>query len=85
MVKRAIGLSIAALLIGTMIVIMVKSNIEQLEPIVEPLDIDREMEIAYRIISIPTTYIIGSDEKIGQQIVGPMDEDKMKNLVDWLE
>ena len=79
MVKRAIGLSIAALLIGTMIVIMVKSNIEQLEPIVEPLDIDREMEIAYRIISIPTTYIIGSDEKIGQQIVGPMDEDKMKD------
>ena len=79
MVKRAIGLSIAALLIGTMIVIMVKSNIEQLEPIVEPLDIDGEMEIAYRIISIPTTYIIGTDGKIGQQIVGPMDEDKMKD------
>jgi len=36
-VKRAIGLSIATLLIGTMIVIMVKSNIEQLEPIDEPL------------------------------------------------
>lgn len=32
MVKRSIGLSIAALLIGTMIVILVKSNIEQLNP-----------------------------------------------------
>lgn len=193
MVKKAIGLSIAALLIGTMIVIMVKSNIEQLEPIDEPLatggstkpteepglkigetppdfelttisgdliklsdlkgrkvvlnfwtswctwckaempymenyyqqykesanveiiavnmtdserqgikgvqrfvdaygltfpiplDIDGEMEIAYRIISIPTTYMIGTDGKIGQQIVGPMDEDRMKDLVDNLE
>lgn len=35
--KRVIGLSIVALLIGMMIVIMVKSNIEQLEPIDESL------------------------------------------------
>jgi len=193
MMKRMIGLSIAALLIGTMVVLMVKSNIEQFEPIDEsyttvgsaipvgnqglevgetppdfelttisgdlvklsdlkgekvvlnfwttwctwckvempymenyyqqykesanveiiavnltaaeyqgikgvqrfidaygltfpiPLDVDGEMEMAYRISSTPTTYMIGTDGKIGQRIVGPMDEDKLKDLVDVLE
>lgn len=50
-----------------------------------PLDIDGEIEIAYRITSFPTTYMLGSDGKIGQRIVGPMDEDRMKDLVDNLE
>jgi len=50
-----------------------------------PLDIDGEMEIAYRIISIPTTYIIRANGNIRQRIIGLMDEDRMKDLVDGLE
>ena len=49
------------------------------------LDVDGEIGVAYRITSIPTTYMIGTDGKIGQQIVGPLDEDRMKVLVDSLE
>ncbi len=191
--KRTIGLTIAALLIGTMIVIMVKSNIEQLDPIDDlrttmdsttlieesglgisdippdfelatvsgelvrlsdlkgkkvvlnfwttwctwckvemphmekyyrkyresanveiiavnltgsehqglkgiqqfidangltfpiPLDVDGKVEKAYNIISIPTTYMIGTDGKIGSIIKSPMDEDMMNEFIENLE
>ncbi|WP_342511624.1 redoxin domain-containing protein [Sporosarcina sp. FSL K6-1522] len=49
-----------------------------------PLDIDGNVEKAYRIMAYPTTYMLGTDGKIGQQIIGPMDEATMKDLVEGL-
>ncbi len=49
-----------------------------------PLDEEGTVMDAYRIIPIPTTFMIGTDGKISQKIVGPMDEktlrDHVKNL-----
>lgn len=49
-----------------------------------PLDVDGNVEKAYRIMTYPTTYMLGTDGKIGQQIIGPMDEATMKVLVEGL-
>lgn len=50
-----------------------------------PLDVDGKVEKAFNIISYPTTYMLGTDGKIGQRIVGPIDEERMKDLVDDLQ
>lgn len=50
-----------------------------------PLDVDGEMEIEYGITSYPTTYMVGTDGKVGQRIIGPMNENIMKDLVDALD
>jgi len=50
-----------------------------------PLDIDGKVDKAYGIVSIPTTYMIGTNGEIGQIINGPMDEKSLKSVVDNLE
>ncbi len=49
-----------------------------------PLDQDGAVMDAYKIIPIPTTYLLNTDGTIGQQIIGPMDEKIMKQVVDTL-
>ncbi|MGN7407781.1 peroxiredoxin family protein [Sporosarcina sp. SAFN-010] len=39
----------------------------------------------YKVFSIPTTYILGTDGTIDNQIVGPMDEEMMEQLVKDVE
>lgn len=50
-----------------------------------PLDSDGEVIDMYRIMTIPTTYIISMDGTISQKIIGPMDEKTIKILVDNLD
>jgi len=50
-----------------------------------PLDSDGEVIDMYRIMTIPTTYIISTDGTISQKIIGPMDEKTIKILVDNLD
>ncbi|PLR83666.1 peroxiredoxin family protein [Bacillus sp. V33-4] len=44
------------------------------------LDEDGTVGMTYQAFSIPTSYIIDKNGKIAKKIVGPMDEEKMKQL-----
>ncbi len=46
-----------------------------------PLDEEGTVMDAYKIITIPTTYMIGTDGKVSQKVVGPMDEKTLKSIV----
>ncbi|MBM7648781.1 peroxiredoxin [Bacillus ectoiniformans] len=48
-----------------------------------PIPLDEEGAIGkqYEAYTIPTTYIINTDGTIHQKIIGPMDEEMMRNLV----
>lgn len=48
------------------------------------LDNKGSVQDTYEVITIPTTYMIGTDHKIAHKIVGPMDEKLMKELVNQL-
>ena len=50
-----------------------------------PLDKDGKVGDMYNVISIPTTYMLSTDGTIAQKIIGPMDENMMKDLIDSLE
>ncbi|MEK4406597.1 redoxin domain-containing protein [Sporosarcina sp. FSL K6-6792] len=52
-----------------------------------PIPLDKEGTVIddYRIIPIPTTFMIGTDGKISQKIVGPMDEKALRSLVKNLD
>lgn len=52
-----------------------------------PIPLDKEGTVGedYRIIPIPTTFMIGTDGKISQKIVGPMDEKTLSDLVKKLD
>ncbi|NYF23958.1 peroxiredoxin [Sporosarcina sp. JAI121] len=50
-----------------------------------PLDEQGTVMEDYQIIPIPTTYMIGTDGKVNQKIVGPMDEKTLKELVKNLD
>nr|WP_246880528.1 redoxin domain-containing protein [Sporosarcina sp. 6E9] len=50
-----------------------------------PLDNDGEVMDKYKIMTIPTTYMISTDGTIKQKIIGPMDEKTIKELVDNLD
>jgi peroxiredoxin len=50
-----------------------------------PLDKEGTVSKAYKIVPIPTTFLIGTDGKISQKIVGPMDEKTIKDLVKNLD
>ncbi|WP_342512960.1 redoxin domain-containing protein [Sporosarcina sp. FSL K6-1522] len=46
-----------------------------------PLDEDGAIMDAYQVMTIPTTFMLGTDGTIVHKIVGPMDEKMMKDLV----
>ena len=48
------------------------------------LDVDGQVMDVYNIITIPTTYIIGTDGVISQKILGPMDEKMINELIENL-
>jgi thiol-disulfide isomerase/thioredoxin len=50
-----------------------------------PLDSDDIMREQYQFITIPTTYMIGTDGTIAHKIVGPIDEKRLKELVNNLD
>jgi thiol-disulfide isomerase/thioredoxin len=45
-----------------------------------PLDEEGTIGMQYQAFTIPTSYILDSDGIITKKIIGPMDEDMMKNL-----
>lgn len=52
-----------------------------------PIPLDEEGAVIqdYGIMTIPTTYLIGTDGTLAQKIIGPMDEKTIRSLVDQLE
>ncbi|AOV08480.1 peroxiredoxin family protein [Sporosarcina ureilytica] len=50
-----------------------------------PLDEDGEVIDAYRVMTIPTTYMIGTDGTIAHRFIGPMDEKTIHSLVENLD
>ena len=50
-----------------------------------PLDNDGKVEKAYEIVSIPTTFMLGTSGEIVHKIVGPMDEEMMEELINNLK
>ncbi|MFK2825482.1 redoxin domain-containing protein [Bacillus sp. B190/17] len=50
-----------------------------------PLDEDGTIGQRYQIATIPTTYILNTDGTIHQKIIGPMDEQMMRELVSELK
>ena len=70
-----------------------KRGIEGVEEFIEgygltfpiPLDSDGTVTDAYKIAIIPTTYIIGTDGKINQRVVGPMDEKTIGKIIENLD
>ncbi len=49
-----------------------------------PLDVDGDVSEDYSVITIPTTFLLGTDGKLAQKIVGPMDESMIEELVNNL-
>ena len=50
-----------------------------------PLDNDGKVEKSYEIVSIPTTFMLGTSGEIVHKFVGPMDEKMMEELVNNLK
>ena len=50
-----------------------------------PMDPDGKAMDAYKIITVPTTYLIGTDGRVEHTFKGPMDEKTMESLVDNLK
>ncbi len=52
-----------------------------------PIPMDREGVVMdqYQVMTIPTTYMIGTDGTIAHKIVGPMDEKMLKELIKSLD
>ncbi|MGM0845727.1 MAG: peroxiredoxin family protein [Bacillota bacterium] len=50
-----------------------------------PLDEEGDIGMQYQAFTIPTSYIIDTEGKIAKKIVGPMDENMMKNLTDEVQ
>lgn len=52
-----------------------------------PILLDQEGTIGseYQVATIPTTYVLNTDGTIHQKIIGPMDEQMMRELVNELE
>lgn len=52
-----------------------------------PIPLDKEGQAIddYRVITIPTTYLLNTDGTLAQKIIGPMDEKTIRMLVDQLE
>jgi len=52
-----------------------------------PIPLDREGNVAldYEVMTIPTTYMIGTDGTLQKKIVGPMDEKTLQSFVKHLQ
>jgi len=50
-----------------------------------PMDSEGIVMDQYQVMTIPTTYMIETDGTIAHKIVGPMDEKKLKELVNNLK
>lgn len=50
-----------------------------------PMDTAGAVSKAYSVLTIPTTYILGTDGTIAQIVVGPMDEETMENIINSVE
>lgn len=50
-----------------------------------PLDEEGVVIDSYKVMSIPTTYMIGTDGTINHKIIGPMDEKTMEDMVENIE
>ena len=50
-----------------------------------PLDKDGKVERMYEIISIPTTFMLGTNGEIVHKFTGPMNEEMMEELVNNLK
>ena len=50
-----------------------------------PLDKDGKVMDAYKVLSIPTTFMLNTDGTIAQKIIAPMDEKTLKGLIENLE
>ena len=50
-----------------------------------PLDEDGQVSDDYSVLTIPTTFLLGTDGKLSQKIIGPMDENMIEELVNNLE
>lgn len=50
-----------------------------------PMDTEGEIGKRYQAVTIPTSYMIDTNGRIQNKIVGPMDESMMKNLVNNLD
>lgn len=49
-----------------------------------PLDEKGTAITDYEVVTIPTTYIVGTDGTLAQKVIGPMDEKTIRSLVDQL-
>lgn len=49
-----------------------------------PLDKEGKAIVDYSVVTIPTTYLLGTDGTLEQKVVGPMDEKTIRNLVTHL-
>ncbi|GKV57920.1 hypothetical protein NCCP2222_38670 [Sporosarcina sp. NCCP-2222] len=52
-----------------------------------PIPLDKEGDVMdqYQAYTMPTTYMIQTDGTIAQKIIGPMDENMIRNLVDSMD
>lgn len=50
-----------------------------------PVDVDGEVDAAYRILTIPTTFMIDTNGRVQHEIKGPVDEAMLKEYVGKLE
>ncbi|MED4584734.1 TlpA disulfide reductase family protein [Brevibacillus choshinensis] len=49
------------------------------------LDVDKQVAVQYQAISIPTSYMIDSNGVIREKFIGPMDQEKMANIISSME
>lgn len=50
-----------------------------------PLDKEGDVIIDYGVVTIPTTYILGTNGRLEQKVVGPMDEKTIRKLVEHID
>ncbi|PID14377.1 thiol-disulfide oxidoreductase [Sporosarcina sp. P34] len=50
-----------------------------------PLDKTAEVTHAYGVFSMPTTYIIDTEGRIAQKVIGPVDEKTLNELIDSMD
>jgi len=50
-----------------------------------PMDVEGKVGETYQAITIPTSYMIDTKGRIQNKIVGPMDENMMKDFVSNLD